>query len=220
MHLSLGAKILPDVESSNVIGELRGSEHPEEIVLICGHLDSWDVGAGANDDGAGCVMAMEAARILTKLNLRPRRTLRVVLFTNEENGLKGALAYGDAHKQEFDKHITSIECDSGAGRPLGFSFTGKDRAFATLEDIMPLLHSLGVDHITRSNNSGADISVLTKEGVPGLGLRSDQTHYFDIHHTNADTLDKIDRRELSLNVAALAVMAYVIAYLPEPLPRQ
>jgi carboxypeptidase Q len=165
-------------------------------------------------------MAMEAARILTKLNLRPRRTIRAVLFTNEENGLKGALAYGDAHKQEFDKHVASIECDSGAGRPLSFSFAGKDRAFATLEQIAPLLHGLGADKITRSKEAGADISVLTKAGVPGLGLRSDQAHYFDTHHTNADTLDKIDRRELSLNIAALAVMAYVIADLPEPLPRE
>jgi carboxypeptidase Q len=220
IKLSLGAKTLPDALSANVIGELRGRERPDEIVLICGHLDSWDVGTGASDDGAGCVMSMEAVRILARLNLRPRRTIRVVLFTNEENGLRGAKAYGEAHQQEFDKHIAAIESDSGGARPQGFSFSGKDRAFATVAQIAPLLLSLKADNIARSDGAGADISVLTKAGVPGLGLRPDPTHYFDIHHTHADTVDKIDRVDLSMNVATMAVMAYVIADLPEALARE
>jgi carboxypeptidase Q len=219
VKLNLGANTLPDAQSANVIGELRGRERPDEVVMICGHLDSWDVGTGASDDGAGCIMAMEAARILAKLNLRPRRTLRVVLFTNEENGLRGARAYGEAHQLEFEKHVAAIESDSGAARPQGFSFSGKDRAFATIERIAPLLQSLKANNISRSEGAGADISVLTKAGVPGLGMRPDPTHYFDIHHTHADTLEKIDRVDLSMNVATLAVMAYVIADLPEALPR-
>ncbi|MEW6731667.1 MAG: M20/M25/M40 family metallo-hydrolase [Acidobacteriota bacterium] len=219
VQLKLGAKTLPDAKSANVIAEWRGRERPEEIVLICGHLDSWDVGTGATDDGSGCIMAMEAARILAKLNMRPRRTIRVVLFTNEENGLRGAFAYRDAHRQEIDKHIAAIECDAGADRPVGFSFSGTDRAFATIEQIAPLLKGLRADRNTRGGG-GADISPLIELGVPGLGLRPQQEHYFDLHHTEADTMDKIDRQALSLNVATLAVMTYMLADLPEPLARQ
>jgi carboxypeptidase Q len=219
VKLTMGAQTLPDVDSANVIGELRGREHPEEVVVVGGHIDSWDVGSGANDDGAGVVMAMEAVHILSRLNLRPRRTLRVVLFTNEENGLQGAAAYRTAHKAEFDKHIAAIESDAGAARPLGFSFIGKDSAFNTVQQIAALLHNLGADNISR-NEAGADVSVMTNEGVPGLGLTPDPTHYFDVHHTNADTFEKINRFDLSLDVATVAVMAYVIADLPEPLSRQ
>jgi carboxypeptidase Q len=219
VNLKLGAQTLPDIESANVIAELRGRERPEEVIVISGHLDSWDVGTGAQDDGAGCVVAMEALRILAKLNLRPRRTIRVVLFTNEENGLRGGVAYGEAHKTTIDKHIAAIEADAGAARPIGFSFEGKDADFAKIQKIAPLLRSFGADNMTRGF-SGADISVITGQGVPGLGLRPDPTHYFDIHHTEADTLDKIDRLDLSLNVATMAIMAYVLAEMPEPLSRQ
>lgn len=217
--LKLGAQTLPDADSANVIGELRGREFPEEIVLVSGHIDSWDVGNGANDDGAGCVMVMEAVRTLVRLKLRPRRTIRVVLFTNEENGLKGAQAYGDAHKQEVDKHIAALESDSGAARPIGFSFSGKDTAFGIIKDIAPLLTNISADNMVSTEGAGADVSVLTKAGVPGLGFRPDGTHYFDIHHTEADTLDKINRLDLALDVAAIAVMSYVIADLPESLKR-
>ncbi|MBX7219735.1 MAG: M20/M25/M40 family metallo-hydrolase [Blastocatellia bacterium] len=217
--LMMEAHMLPDVESANVIGEIRGREKPDEVVVIGGHIDSWDVGTGASDDGAGCVMAMEAARILKKLNLQPRRTIRVVLFTNEENGLGGARAYAAAHKAEFDKHIAAVECDSGAGRTVGFSFTGKGRSLAIVQQIAALLKSIDAQRIRHEDRTGADISVLTSAGVPSFGMDSDRTHYFDVHHTHADTLDKINPNDLAQNTAALAVLAYILADLPEPLPR-
>lgn len=217
--LMMEAHMLPEVESANVIGEIRGREKPDEVVVISGHLDSWDVGSGAHDDGAGCVMAMEAARILKKLNLQPRRTIRVVLFTNEENGLGGARAYAAAHKAEFDKHIAAIECDSGAGRTAGFSFTGKGRSLVTVGQIAVLLKSIDAQRIRHEDWTGADISVLTAAGVPSFGMDSDQTHYFDFHHTHADTLDKINPNDLAQNTAALAVLAFILADLPEPLAR-
>ncbi|MBI4853092.1 MAG: M20/M25/M40 family metallo-hydrolase [Acidobacteria bacterium] len=220
VNLKLGAKTLPDTESANVIGEIRGSEKPEEIILVSGHLDSWDVGTGSNDDGAGCVIAMEAVRTIAKLKLRPKRTIRVVLFTNEENGLYGAFAYRDAHKDKFDKHIVAIEADSGGTRPIGFSFKGSDIGFSLIQEISVLLRNLRSDNVERSQGSpGADISVLVEGGVSGLGLRNDSSHYFDIHHTDADTLDKLDRTDLALNVATMGIMVYVLADMPQSLPR-
>lgn len=219
VNLKLGAKTLPDVQSANVIAELRGREKPDEVVVISGHLDSWDVGTGAQDDGAGCIVAMEALRILAKLNLRPRRTIRVVLFTNEENGLRGGVAYGAVYKNALEKHIAAIEADAGGARPIGYSFEGKDGDFAKVQKIAPLLNSFGAGEITKGFG-GADISVITNQGVPGLGLRPEPTHYFDIHHTEADTLDKISQLDLSLNVASMAIMAYVLADMPETLTRQ
>lgn len=214
VKLRLGAQTLPDAESANVIGELRGRERPEEIVLIGGHIDSWDVGTGASDDGAGCIVAMEAVRLLAKLQLKPRRTIRVVLFTNEENGLKGALEYAEKHKEELPKHIAAIESDSGAARPVGFSFTGGEKGMQALNEILRLLKTLKADSVVKTQNAGADLTPLVRAGVLGLGLRQDSTHYFDIHHTEADTFDKIDRADLAMNVAAMALMAYVLADMP------
>ncbi len=214
VKLRLGAQTLPDAESANVIGELRGRERPEEIVLIGGHIDSWDVGTGASDDGAGCIVAMEAVRLLAKLQLKPRRTIRVVLFTNEENGLRGALEYAEKHKEELSKHIAAIESDSGAARPIGFFFTGGEKGMQVLEEILQLLKTLKVDSLVNTQSAGADLIPLVRAGVLGLGLRQDSTHYFDIHHTEADTFDKVDRSDLAMNVAAMALMAYVLADMP------
>lgn len=219
VKLKMGAQILPDTDSANVIGEIKGSEKPDEVVVVGGHIDSWDVGTGSNDDGAGSVIAMEAVKTIAKLKLRPRRTIRVVLFTNEENGLYGANAYRDTHKQNFDKHVAAIEADSGGTRPTGFSFKGSDKAFALVQEISPLLRNIRSDNVERSQGAGADISVLTDTGVPGFGLRNDSSHYFDIHHTEADTLDKLDRTELALNVATVAIMVYILADMAEALPR-
>lgn len=220
VKLKLGAQTLPDADSANVIGEIRGSEHPEEVIVVSGHIDSWDVGTGSNDDGAGSVIAMEAVHTLARLKLRPRRTIRVVLFTNEENGLKGAVAYGETHKDEVSKHVATLEADSGGTRPVGFSFKGKDESYAVVQDIASLLSNLRADKVERSQDGvGADVSVLTNAGVPGLGLRNDNSHYFDIHHTNADTFEKQDRTDLSLNVATMAVMIYILADMKEPLAR-
>lgn len=215
LRLKMEAKFLPDAESANVIAELKGSERPEEIVVIAGHFDSWDVGQGAHDDGGGCVVAWEAARLLKELGLRPRRTIRVVLFTNEENGLRGGNAYRDAHRAELSKHIFAIESDSGVYRPEGLGLTANAPllARANLQEIAKLLAGIGADGIA-ANGGGADIGPIMREGVLGASLDVEGSHYFDIHHTPADTLDKINPRELSLCVATMAVMAYTIADLP------
>ncbi|HEY8376495.1 MAG TPA: M20/M25/M40 family metallo-hydrolase [Nannocystis sp.] len=208
VELSLGAKTLPDSESGNAIAELRGRELPDEIVLIGGHIDSWDVGDGSTDDGAGCIMAMEAAALLKELGLVPRRTIRVVLFTNEENGLRGARAYHAAHGKE--KHVAAIEADSGSGAPRGFGITGTPEEFAELQRYAPLFEALGASTF-ETGGGGADISPLTKDGVLSLGLHPDTSGYFDLHHSPADTFDKIDPDHLQRNAAAMALMAYILA---------
>jgi carboxypeptidase Q len=218
LRLKMDAKFLPDAESANVIAELRGSEKPDEIVLISGHFDSWDVGQGAHDDGGGCIVAWEAARLLKELGLKPRRTIRVVLYTNEENGLRGGNAYLDAHRAEVTKHILAIESDSGVYRPEGFGLaeTAPLQVRSNMMEIAKLLSGIGADQIAASGG-GADIGPMMREGVIGASLDVDGARYFDIHHTPADTLDKVNPRELALCVATMAVMAYVVADLPESL---
>ncbi|HEV2836824.1 MAG TPA: M20/M25/M40 family metallo-hydrolase [Pyrinomonadaceae bacterium] len=211
------AKFLPDAESANVIAELKGTASPDEIVLIGGHFDSWDVGQGAHDDGGSCIAAWEAIRLLKELNLRPRRTIRVVLFTNEENGLRGGTAYRDVHRTELPKHIFAIEADSGIYRPqgLGLVDTAPLLARANLREIAKLLSGIAADRIA-ADGGGADIGPIMREGVVGANLDVDGSRYFDIHHTHADTLDKIDPKDLALCVATLAVYAYTIADGPGP----
>ena len=217
LRLKMEAKFLPDAESANVIAELRGSEKPDEVVLIAGHYDSWDVGQGAHDDGGGCIIAWEAVRLLKELGLRPRRTIRVVLYTNEENGLRGGNAYRDAHRSELAKHIFAIESDSGTYRPegLGLAATAPPQVRSNLLEIARLLAGIGADGIAPSGG-GADIGPIMREGVLGASLDVDGSHYFDIHHTESDTLDKINPRDLQLCVATMAVFAYTLADLPEP----
>ena len=206
-----------DVESANVIGELRGREKPDEVVVVGGHLDSWDVGAGATDDGGGCVVTWEALRIMKKLNLRPRRTVRLVLFTNEENGGRGGTGYRDQHRAELSKHVMMLESDGGVFRPLGFGFTGNDAGRATVKAIATLLIGIGADQIS-PGGGGADIGPSVQEGrIPSMALDVDGSKYFLIHHTPADTIDKIDAVEMAKCAAAVAVMAYVIADLPQRL---
>ena len=218
LRLRMDAKFLPDAESANVIAEVKGSEKPDEVVVIGGHFDSWDVGQGAHDDGGGCIVAWEAARLLKELGLRPRRTIRVVLYTNEENGLRGGNAYRDAHRAEIPKHVFAIESDSGVYRPEGFGLaaTAPLQVRSNLQEIARLLSGIGSDRIA-ADGGGADIGPITREGVVGASLDVEGSHYFDIHHTPADTLDKVNPRELALCVAAMAVMAYTVADLPEPL---
>jgi Zn-dependent M28 family amino/carboxypeptidase len=208
LELKLGAKTLPDAVSGNAIAELVGREKPDEIVVIGGHIDAWDVGDGAHDDGSGCLMAMEAALMLHELGLVPRRTIRVVLFTNEENGLAGARAYFEAHG---DKHVAAIEADAGSGAPQGFSIASPSEA--AVEKIVawsPLFAELGADHL-RAGWGGADISPLIDAGVLGLAVRPDGSQYFDYHHSPADTIDKVDPDHLQRNAAAMALMAYLLA---------
>lgn len=216
--LKMEAQRLPDVPSRNVTAEIVGWEHPEEVVVLGGHIDSWDVGQGAMDDGGGSVAAWEAVRLMQALGLRPRRTVRVVLWANEENGLRGAYAYRDIHAAELADHVLAIESDAGVFKPLGFGFTGSDEAFRVIREIGALLDPIGAGATSRGGG-GADIGPIMKEGVPGMGLHVDGDRYFWYHHTAADTIDKLDPREMAQCVAALAVMAYVTADMPERLPR-
>ena len=217
VRLKMEAHFESDVESANVVGEIRGREKPDEIVVVSGHLDSWDVGAGATDDGGGCVVTWEALRLMKKLNLRPRRTVRVVLWTNEENGGRGGLAYRDQHRGELARHVLMLESDGGVFRPIGFGFTGSDAARQTIAAIATLLHGLGADQIGPAGG-GADIGPSVVEGkIPSMSLEVDGSKYFLIHHTPADTVDKIDPVEMAKCAAAVAVMAYVVADLPQRL---
>jgi carboxypeptidase Q len=232
-----------DAPSANVICEVVGSEFPEEVVVVGGHLDSWDVGQGAQDDGVGCVIAWEAARLIHKLGLQPRRTIRVVLFTNEENGLRGGTQYAKDHAAELKHVVAALESDSGNGRASGFeievkpvrmqrpranasaeekkawddadlALTGdRERALATAREIGRLLQPLNGETMTLGG-AGADVSGMCDEGVTGLGLNHDTTKYFEIHHTNADTFEKIVPEDLRHNVAVMAVMTYLLADMP------
>ncbi len=219
LRLKMDAHFLDDAPSANVVGEIRGTEKPDEIVLLGGHIDSWDPGTGAMDDGGGCVVTWEALRLLKTLGLKPKRTIRVVLFTNEENGTAGGNGYRDAHKAELDKHVLALESDSGVFRPRGFGFTGSDAARKTLTEIASLLKSLGADAIG-AQGGGADIGpAVAAAKIPSASLEVEGSRYFLLHHTAADTVDKLDPKDLADNAAALAFLAYVVADLPTPLPR-
>ncbi|MBT8396528.1 MAG: M20/M25/M40 family metallo-hydrolase [Gemmatimonadetes bacterium] len=207
------------VPSRNVMAEIVGREFPDEIVVLGGHSDSWDVGQGAMDDAGGVVAAWEAVRLMKELGLRPRRTVRVVGWTAEEVGIFGGQAYAEAPGRAQETHVLGIESDGGVFSPLGFGFTGSDEAFAIVSEVGKLLESIGAGDITRGGG-GADIGPMMQRGMPGMGLTVDPTEYFWYHHTEADTLDKLDPDEVARCVAAMAVMAYVIADLPEPLPRE
>jgi carboxypeptidase Q len=216
--LRMAARMLPDSPSRNAVAEITGRERPDEVVVLGGHIDSWDVGQGAMDDGGGSVAAWEAVRLMKQLGLRPRRTVRVVLWTNEENGGKGALAYRDSHADQLGKHVLAIESDNGVFAPHGFRFSGSDPAFAHAQQIARLLQPIGADKVSREKDSPeADIAPLVERGVPGMGLDVDRTRYFWFHHSDGDMLDKLDPAELARCVAALAVMAFVTADAPEGL---
>ena len=216
VRLRMEAKFLPDADSANVIGEIRGRERPDEVVVVSGHFDSWDVGTGSTDDGGGCIVTWEALRLMKKLNLRPRRTVRVVLFTNEENGLAGGRAYLDRYRSQLDNHVLMLESDSGVFRPTGFGFSGSATARETIQQIAGLLRGIQADRIGPSGG-GADIGPSVEAGqLPAMSLEVDG-NYFLIHHTPADTVDKIDPVDMAKASAAIAVMAYVVADMPERL---
>ncbi len=218
VRLVMGARMLPDARSRNVVAEIRGRERPSEVVVVGGHIDSWDVGQGAMDDGGGVVVAWEAVRLMKALGLRPRRTVRVVMWTNEENGGRGGTGYRDAHRSELAGHVLAIESDNGAFKPSGFGFTGSDAARARVAEVARLLARIGADTVS-AGGGGADIGPIMQLGVPGMSPNVDGSRYFWYHHTDADTMDKLDPRDMGLLTAAIAVMAYVVADLPEPLPR-
>ena len=218
VRFTLGARTLPDAPSANVVGEIPGREKPDEIVVLSGHLDSWDLGQGAVDDAAGLGIAIEAARLVGQLPKRPRRTLRVVAFANEENGLAGARAYAKAHAAELPLHVAAIECDSGAGRVSGFGWTAGPSAERMLANVAEILKPFGVGGV-KKGGGGADVGALRTAGVPLFSPIQDVSRYFDVHHSADDTFDKIDREELNTGVATIAALAYALAESEAPLER-
>jgi len=215
LRLRMEARTEADVESANVVAELAGRERPEEIVVVGGHFDSWDVGTGASDDAVGCIVVWEAVRLMKATGLRPRRTVRVVLFTNEENGLRGGLAYRDRHRDELPRHVMMLESDSGVFPPVRIGVSGSDQARAMIRDIATLL--AGIDaHRVDPHGGGADIGPSVQAaGIPAVSLNGDPGRYFLVHHTPADTVDRIDPQDVSRAVAAVAVVSYIVADLPE-----
>jgi carboxypeptidase Q len=217
-RLKMSAMTLPDVPSRNVVAELTGSGKPDEIILVSGHIDSWDVGQGAMDDGGGAVAAWEAVRLMRVLGLRPLRTIRVVLWVNEENGTAGARAYERQHKRELARHVLAIESDRGTFQPRGFSFVGSDAGRSAIERLAAPLAPIGAGKIF-SQGSEADVGKLEPDGVPLLALVDDETKYFWYHHTQADTVDKLSPSQVAACASAMAVMAWEAANAPEPIPR-
>ncbi len=220
MHVILTSQTAEEVSTFNVIGDLKGSEHPEQVVIVSGHLDSWDLGTGAIDDAAGVAVAMETAQLMQQLHLRPKRTLRVIAWIDEENLGRGHLAYAKAHAAEIGNHVAAMESDLGASHPMGFRAKISTEAVARLQPVLDVLQPTGANLILLSSDSPeADIEPLAKQGVPVFGLLQDGRTYFKYHHTAADTLDKIVPHELQENATALAVMGYALAAMPDPLPR-
>jgi len=220
MHLTLTPQHLPDTTGYNVVADIKGSEHPEQVIIVSGHLDSWDLGRGAIDDGAGVVISMATAEILQRLHLRPLRTLRVVAWMDEENGGGGHDAYAKAHASELADHVAAIESDAGAGHPLGYYMKMSPAAAAEIQPIREILRPIGSTMLRSINDSpGSDIEPLVDAGVPGVGILQDGRKYFDYHHTAADTLDKVDPQALRENAAAMAVMGFALADMPDRLPR-
>lgn len=195
-----------------VIGQIKGSEYPDEIIVVGGHLDSWDVGQGAHDDGAGCAQAMEVLRIFQSIGYQPKRTIRAVLFSNEENGLAGGRTYAEVSNNKGEFHLAALESDAGGFSPRGFSFEADTSVFKQyyrhVSQWLPLLESYGL--IFEMGGSGADISPLKSQKGLLIGLRPDSQRYFDYHHTSTDTIDKVNKRELELGAAAMASLLYLI----------
>lgn len=218
MKLILTPQTLPDTTSYNVIADLKGSEKPDEIIVVSGHLDSWDLGTGALDDASGVAMAMQVPYLLKKLNIKPKRTIRVVAFMNEENGFVGARTY--AEEADIENHFAAIESDLGASHPVGFYFAGSAKAMPFFAPLSKILESQGAPLAQRKEGGvSSDISTLTAKGVPSFAPWYDTRSYFNYHHTAADTLDKVDPEYLAENASIMAILAYGLANLEQPLPR-
>jgi len=219
MKLLLTPQTLPDVESANVIGDIKGSEHPEQVVIVSGHLDSWDLGTGAIDDGAGVAVSMEAANLIQKLHLKPKRTIRVIAWMNEENGTRGSKQYAKDHEKDWPNHFGVMETDGGADHPVGLHIKAKPEVKTMLKPVAAILQESGAGALELSEHAGADIEPMEKAGVPAFAPIQDGRFYFNYHHTPADTLDKIDPKKLAENSAIVAVWAYALANSEQPLPR-
>lgn len=219
MHLILTPQTLPDTSSYNVIADWKGSEHPEQVVVVSGHLDSWDLGTGAIDDGAGVVVSMQAIHLLHELGIHPRRTVRMVAWMSEEEGSEGAAAYMADHKDLIANHIGAIESDLGADHPTGIYYSGKPPLGDWLRPLAQVLDPIGAETLVSAPETGEDIAGLTEKGVPSFAPVQDSRFYFNYHHTAADTFDKVDPRHLSENAAVVAVLTYALADSAEPAPR-
>ncbi len=216
--LKMQAHTLPDAPSRNVVAELRGSERPDEVVVLGGHIDSWDVGEGAMDDGGGAFAAWEAVRLIKALGLKPRRTLRVVMWVNEENGGRGGRAYHDQHLAELPRTVAAMESDNGVFRPNGFRFQGTPEGLAVAKQIGTLLDGIGAGSVVAGDGE-ADVGPTIRTGVPGFALNVDDSTYFWYHHTDADMMTMINPDDFRRCIATMAVMAYVLADMPAALPR-
>ena len=201
-------KILPDTDSFNVIGEIKGSTYPNEVLVVGGHLDSWDLGDGSHDDGAGCVQSMEVLRLLKATGYKPKRTIRVVLFMNEENGLRGGKTYAEQAAKKNEKHIFALESDSGGFTPRGFSFDCDQANFSQVESWKSLFEPYLV-HLFIKGGSGSDIAPLKNDNIVLAGLRPDSQRYFDHHHSANDTFAHVNKRELELGAASMASLIYL-----------
>jgi carboxypeptidase Q len=219
MKLVLTPETLPDVESANVIGDIKGSEHPEQVIVVSGHLDSWDLGTGAIDDGAGIAVSMEVANLIQKLDFKPKRTIRVIAWMNEENGLAGSKQYAKDHEKEWTNHIAAMETDGGADHPLGVNIKGKPEVKKMLAPVAAILQESGAGMLNLVEHCGADIGPMEEADVPAFSPIQGSRFYFNYHHTAADTLDKIVPKELAENSAVVAVLAYSLANMEQPLPR-
>src|SRR6184192_4114742 len=219
MKLVLTPQTLPDIESANVIADIKGSEHPEQVIIVSGHLDSWDLGTGAIDDGAGVAVSMETANLIQKLHLEPKRTIRVIAWMNEENGLAGSKQYAKDHEKEIPNHFAAMETDNGAGHPIGIHIKGKPEVRKMLGPVAAVLQKSDAGIFDFVEHIGADIEPLEKAGVPAFSPIQDNRFYFNYHHTAADTLDKIVTKELAENSTVVAVLAYALANMEQPLPR-
>lgn len=217
LRLELSCETLADTDSHNVVGEIIGHEFPDEIVVVGGHLDAWDVGCGAHDDGAGICHSLEAMRLLRLVGFQPRRTIRCVLFMNEENGVRGGNAYYESHLADMGDHVFALESDRGGFVPRGFSTDANEEALAILRRIGALLGSIGADKV-QPGGGGVDIGPMTKSGVVTMGLLPDSQRYFDVHHSENDVIAAVNERELELGAAAVATMIAVVADLPERIP--
>jgi len=219
MHLTLTPQTLPDATSYNVIADWKGTEHPEQVVVVSGHLDSWDLGTGAIDDGAGVVVSMQAIHLLQKLSIHPKRTVRFIAWMSEEEGSEGAATYIKEHEKDAANHIGAIESDLGAGHPDGVLYAGKPALGEWLQPVANVLEPIGAQTFRSSPETGEDINVLTEKGVPSFAPSQDGRFYFNYHHTPADTFDKVNPRELSENAAVMTVLAFALADSSEPAPR-
>ena len=219
MRLEMSSESRPDVESANVVAEIRGRQNPDEIVLIGAHLDSWDVGTGASDDAAGCIVTWEAMRLMKALGIRPRRTVRVVLWENEEHGLRGANAYAERYRLQASKHVFALEADSGVFAPSMLGFTGSEAARQVMLKVATLLTPIGMNEMVQGGG-GPDIGPIALAGnVPTMAYLGDPARLFLIHHTAADTIERITPVEVSKAAATIAVVAYAVAEMPERLPK-